>query len=183
MVQRCFILSLAKHSVGLKMVHLNIFPAVFDVVNCFILHELKVILSLFLAFIDTFILIRGALVAWNSKHMYCLMESLSCLMAGTFHGIRKINLRFYCDLPTGVLWIWSEIISGSPQAINRLKEIGKKIFYVTNNSTKTREELYKKSQDMGYNSDKVCLLHDLCFVCWVYCSLSVEILLVFVWSL
>lgn len=56
-----------------------------------------------------------------------------------------------CD---GVLWIWSETIAGSPQAINRLKEIGKKIFYVTNNSTKTREELYKKSQDMGFHSNK-----------------------------
>lgn len=66
------------------------------------------------------------------------------------------------NLPTGVLWIYSEIISGSPQTINRLKEIGKKIFYVTNNSTKTRDELYKKSQDMGYKSDKVGLDSCLC---------------------
>lgn len=35
--------------------------------------------------------------------------------------------------------------------MNRFKDIGKKIFFCTNNSTKTRKELLTKSHNMGFN--------------------------------
>ena len=63
-----------------------------------------------------------------------------------------------CD---GVLWIGnyspllkppltsthlvgSEPISGSPDLIQRFRQLGKRVFYVTNNSTKHRREYKKK---------------------------------------
>ncbi|XP_034253073.1 glycerol-3-phosphate phosphatase isoform X1 [Thrips palmi] len=56
-----------------------------------------------------------------------------------------------CD---GVLWLGTTIIQGSPNAINFLKKSGKRIFYVTNNSTKTQKELLSKIDSMGFNASE-----------------------------
>lgn len=56
----------------------------------------------------------------------------------------------------GVLWLGTAIIQGSPNAINFLKKSGKRIFYVTNNSTKTQKELLSKIDSMGFNASEVC---------------------------
>lgn len=50
----------------------------------------------------------------------------------------------------GVLWVYGDVIPGSVEVMNRFKEIGKKTFFCTNNSTKTRKELLTKSHDMGF---------------------------------
>jgi len=52
-----------------------------------------------------------------------------------------------CD---GVLWTGAEAISGSPQIINRFRELGKRVFYVTNNSTKHRREYKQKVDNLGF---------------------------------
>lgn len=54
-----------------------------------------------------------------------------------------------CD---GVLWRETEVIENSPETVSKLKELGKKFFYVTNNNTKTREEFIKKIKDLKYDA-------------------------------
>ena len=55
-----------------------------------------------------------------------------------------------CD---GVLWNESEPIQGSPEAINLLRRLGKKVVYVTNNSGHTRAGYVQKCKDLGFDAD------------------------------
>ena len=52
-----------------------------------------------------------------------------------------------CD---GVLWVGAEPILGSPEMINRFRDLGKRVFYVTNNSTKHRREYESKLDKLGF---------------------------------
>lgn len=54
-----------------------------------------------------------------------------------------------CD---GVLWLETEAIKGSPDTVKRLKEIGKRFFYVTNNNSKTRAEFLHKLEHLHYGA-------------------------------
>ena len=53
-----------------------------------------------------------------------------------------------CD---GVLWLYNDTIGKAPDVINKFLEIGKKVYFITNNSTKTREELVKHSNTLKFN--------------------------------
>ncbi|KAK3793802.1 hypothetical protein RRG08_061935 [Elysia crispata] len=61
------------------------------------------------------------------------------------------NFLFDCD---GVLWDGNGPIKGSLETVLRLKELGKRVFYVTNNSSQTREHYVKKCSNYGYNAKK-----------------------------
>lgn len=54
-----------------------------------------------------------------------------------------------CDCD-GVLWLNNSAIPGAPSALNKLRSLGKKIIFATNNSTKTREEFEQKLTKLGY---------------------------------
>lgn len=56
-----------------------------------------------------------------------------------------------CD---GVLWFENDVIKNSDLTMNRFRELGKRVFYVTNNSTKTREELVKKCEKLGFKANQ-----------------------------
>ena len=52
-----------------------------------------------------------------------------------------------CD---GVLYVNDDAVPGASQALNKLRALGKKVVFATNNSTKTREEQMKKLKKLGY---------------------------------
>ncbi|XP_031849083.1 glycerol-3-phosphate phosphatase [Nomia melanderi] len=54
-----------------------------------------------------------------------------------------------CD---GVLWKETEVIEGSPETVNKFKQLGKKFFYITNNNTKTRPEFVEKCKELKYDA-------------------------------
>lgn len=55
-----------------------------------------------------------------------------------------------CD---GVLWVGGDPIPGSPELIQRLRQLGKRVFYVTNNSTKHRREYKTKVDKLGFGGE------------------------------
>ncbi|KAI1302423.1 Glycerol-3-phosphate phosphatase [Halotydeus destructor] len=55
-----------------------------------------------------------------------------------------------CD---GVLYVNNDVISGVPEALNKLRAMGKKICFATNNSTKTREVFLRKLRKLGYKAE------------------------------
>jgi len=59
------------------------------------------------------------------------------------------NVLADCD---GVLWNGMEAIPGSPETINQFIKMGKKVFFLTNNSTKTREEFLSKCHKLGFEA-------------------------------
>ncbi|XP_046394326.1 glycerol-3-phosphate phosphatase isoform X1 [Ischnura elegans] len=56
-----------------------------------------------------------------------------------------------CD---GVLWVENNAIDGSPALIRRLVDLGKKVFYVTNNSTRNRQDYVEKCRKLGFPAEK-----------------------------
>uniref|UniRef100_A0A2H1VUG0 SFRICE_024828 n=1 Tax=Spodoptera frugiperda TaxID=7108 RepID=A0A2H1VUG0_SPOFR len=52
-----------------------------------------------------------------------------------------------CD---GVLWFFNNAITGSADTMNYFRKIGKKIYYVTNNSTKPRSEFATTAAKLGF---------------------------------
>ncbi|XP_077357738.1 glycerol-3-phosphate phosphatase [Festucalex cinctus] len=59
------------------------------------------------------------------------------------------SVLFDCD---GVIWRGDQAIPGAPQVIKLLKEHGKKVFFVTNNSTKTRKMYVDKMSTLGFEA-------------------------------
>lgn len=58
------------------------------------------------------------------------------------------SVLFDCD---GVIWRGEQAIPGAAQVINLLKENGKRVFFVTNNSSKTRQMYADKMLKMGFS--------------------------------
>ncbi|BFZ15943.1 hypothetical protein BsWGS_18982 [Bradybaena similaris] len=61
------------------------------------------------------------------------------------------NFLFDCD---GVLWDGNGVIPGSLDVVLKLKQMGKKVFYVTNNSSSSRQDYVKKCKDYGFPAEQ-----------------------------
>ncbi|CAH2307476.1 glycerol-3-phosphate phosphatase [Pelobates cultripes] len=60
------------------------------------------------------------------------------------------TVLFDCD---GVLWRGDEAVPGAPELVNELKLRGKRVFYLTNNSTKTRAMYAEKLGRLGFGAE------------------------------
>ncbi|XP_053385272.1 glycerol-3-phosphate phosphatase-like isoform X2 [Mercenaria mercenaria] len=71
---------------------------------------------------------------------------------GLAHEIVKQidNFLFDCD---GVLWHGAQVIPGTAEAVQKLKKLGKRIFYLTNNSSKTRAQIVEKCHKLGFPAE------------------------------
>ncbi|XP_066938564.1 glycerol-3-phosphate phosphatase-like isoform X1 [Macrobrachium rosenbergii] len=59
-----------------------------------------------------------------------------------------------CD---GVLWQGAQgmdVIPGARETVQRFHDLGKKVFFITNNSTKTQESYYEKCSTLGFHVEK-----------------------------
>ncbi|KAM8837952.1 glycerol-3-phosphate phosphatase [Spinachia spinachia] len=61
------------------------------------------------------------------------------------------SVLFDCD---GVIWRGEQAVPGAPQVLNLLREKGKKVLFVTNNSTKTREMYAEKMSALGFQAQE-----------------------------
>lgn len=80
-------------------------------------------------------------------------ESSTNLLDLPVDDVRKWLLSFDtilsdCD---GVVWMLNEAIGGAVETINSLKDLKKKVYFCTNNSTKTRAEILEKAIRLGFN--------------------------------
>eukprot|EP00743_Colponemidia_sp_Colp-15_P004852 GILK01005228.1.p1 GENE.GILK01005228.1~~GILK01005228.1.p1 ORF type:complete len:298 (-),score=35.51 GILK01005228.1:246-1139(-) len=64
---------------------------------------------------------------------------------------RYDNFLFDCD---GVIWEGNMVLPGAKEALDLIRNRGKRIFFVTNNSTKTRDDYVKKFAKLGLVAHK-----------------------------
>lgn len=115
---------------------------------------MKIYVQMFFDFLFGFRL-PTKLSQFRAGNMY--KSSLTNLLKLTGDGVKKFVDSFDtvlvdCD---GVLWLGNDVIGGSPEVINQLKQLGKRVFLVTNNSTKSRNDIIRKVQRMKYMTSKV----------------------------
>ncbi|GFY47083.1 glycerol-3-phosphate phosphatase [Trichonephila inaurata madagascariensis] len=75
----------------------------------------------------------------------CVQIDNSIISSGFFDSFDYVLTD--CD---GVLWMGNDPIPGAVETIKALKNAGKHIIYVTNNSTKSRDDYVKKCEGLGF---------------------------------
>lgn len=73
----------------------------------------------------------------------------------------KEKEAFLLDMD-GVIYIEDDPIEGSLEAVRNLRQNGRKLAFLTNNSTKTREEYKEKLSDLGLETDKSKIMTSAC---------------------
>ena len=59
---------------------------------------------------------------------------------------------FLFDLD-GTIYYGSKIIDGANDAIEHCRSLGKRVFFLTNNSTRTRQQIFDKLRGMGIDCE------------------------------
>lgn len=65
---------------------------------------------------------------------------------------RRSHRRYYFFIhPAGVLWDQGKSIEGSAETLNALRALGKRVFFVTNNSASSRAQQHEKAVSLGHD--------------------------------
>lgn len=65
---------------------------------------------------------------------------------------------FYTFQQIGVLWVNNRVLDDANKVLNQLQEMGKRVFFVTNNATKSRDILVELARSRGFNVTKEQIL-------------------------
>lgn len=76
-----------------------------------------------------------------------MIEADAAKCAELLKGVDTIILD--CD---GVLWRGAKAIPGASTAVSHLRALGKRLFFLTNNSTKDRQSLVEKFRALGFTA-------------------------------
>lgn len=67
------------------------------------------------------------------------------------HKIKNKTIILKILPALGVIWLGDNVIDGAAATMRQLKRLGKEIYLCTNNSTRTRQQLYEKAHSMGFD--------------------------------
>lgn len=59
------------------------------------------------------------------------------------------------QLFAGVVWFYGGKLPGSTESLTKLQKLGKKIYFVSNNSIHGTENYVSKLEKLGFSTDKV----------------------------
>ena len=63
--------------------------------------------------------------------------------------IEDKNIRAVLFDLDGTIYYGSKLIPGADEVVRRCRELGKQVYFMTNNSTKTRKQIWEKLTGMG----------------------------------
>ena len=107
------------------------------------------------------VLVQNKVASSGKRNQSKRVSATTQISASMAHKQRKMDIAeakklldktktfiFDCD---GVIWKGDSLIDGVPETIDMLKSMGKQLFFITNNSTKSRAGYLKKFTSLGLN--------------------------------
>jgi hypothetical protein len=87
----------------------------------------------------------------------CVLPFFAALLAHPFCAPHCTHTRYTTTTTTtqGVIWRGDSVIDGVPETLDMLRAAGKRLVFVTNNSTKSRKGYLGKFTSLGLNINAV----------------------------
>jgi HAD superfamily hydrolase (TIGR01450 family) len=71
---------------------------------------------------------------------------------------KVIDYKHYCFDLDGTVYVGNQQINGATEAIKRLEELGKDIFYVSNNSSKNKADYVERLKNIGIKANEAQII-------------------------
>ncbi|XP_044729504.1 glycerol-3-phosphate phosphatase-like [Chrysoperla carnea] len=81
------------------------------------------------------------------------VQNLSTLKSNDIKAFLASFDTVICDCD-GVLWRLDKAIPGSPETLNKFRQLGKKVYFITNNNIKLREYYVEKARKLGFVAEE-----------------------------
>lgn len=82
------------------------------------------------------------------------------------------NFLFDCD---GVVWLDEHLIPGMLETINFLRSKGKKVVFITNNSSKSREDYIHKFKRLGFEGITKDIIYPTCYAAVIHLKIHLKV--------